>query len=98
MLKMVYTWSICFLTGKQKVGKHGWRRIPKSRELAEIAVEHMPVELLKERLKRSSVRIDGMCKNLGDAVESYLKRQSLSIPVPSAPVPTSERQRLHYHG
>ncbi|WP_126625749.1 ISL3 family transposase [Dictyobacter alpinus] len=33
-----------------------------------------------------------LCKNLGDAVESYLKRQSLSIPAPSAPVPTSEKK------
>lgn len=32
-----------------------------------------------------------LCKNLGDAVESYLKRQSLSIPAPPLPTPTSER-------
>lgn len=31
-----------------------------------------------------------LCKNLGDAVESYLKQQPLSIPAPSPPTPTSE--------
>jgi transposase len=31
-----------------------------------------------------------LCKNLGDAVESYLKRQPLSIPAPTLPVSTSE--------
>jgi transposase len=31
-----------------------------------------------------------LCKNLGDAVESYLKRQPLSIPAPSFPVSDSE--------
>jgi transposase len=33
-----------------------------------------------------------LCKNLGDAVESYLKRQPLSIPVPTLPVSTSETE------
>jgi hypothetical protein len=31
-----------------------------------------------------------LCKNLGDAVEEYLKRQPLSIPAPSPPSSTSE--------
>lgn len=31
-----------------------------------------------------------LCKNLGDAVEEYLKRQSLSIPAPTLPASTSE--------
>lgn len=31
-----------------------------------------------------------LCKNLGDAVEEYLKRQPLSLPAPSPPAPTSE--------
>lgn len=33
-----------------------------------------------------------VCKNLGDAVESYLKRQSLSIPAPAQPAPTGMRK------
>ncbi len=33
-----------------------------------------------------------LCKNLGDAVESYLKRQSLSIPAPPQPAPTGMRK------
>src|SRR3954467_7666986 len=31
-----------------------------------------------------------LCKNLGDAVESYFKRQPLSLPAPPLPASTSE--------
>ncbi|GCE15033.1 transposase [Tengunoibacter tsumagoiensis] len=33
-----------------------------------------------------------VCKNLGDAVESYLKRQPLSIPAPSPPTPALDKK------
>src|SRR4051812_9984491 len=51
----------------------------------------MPMEPLKER--RVSIQCADrwhLCKNLGDAVEEYLKRHPLSIPAPSPPAPTSE--------
>lgn len=39
-----------------------------------------------------------LCKNLGDAVEEYLKRQSLSIPAPTLPASTSETTEISARG